>query len=175
MGEFNHLLEENEKIVIQTKPKFGTYLVRVFIMLIFMAVPIVCFYINELTKDIAIIYVIFMLILIFLIGCVGWLKYKSYLYCITDKKVIIRSGIIGRDFRVLALESITTIDIKIGLSDKLCGNKTASLVFLNASNSTFRSSENETGYNKNAFLHIENANAVYKQVKELIKTQRKEK
>ncbi len=187
MNEFVHLLEDDERIIRTIKPKkspnvigtnilawiciiLGAFLILGGIMLIKNANS---YYADEEDIEIGaemLVFGIIVIIMGLIIPIIANLKYKSYLYCITNKKVIIRTGVIGRDFRVLELGSITTVDMIVGFSDKICGNKTASILFFNASNATMYSGKTGRGeYNKNGFMHIENATEIYKEVKALIK------
>ncbi len=176
MYEFSHLIEDDEKIIHVIKPRKAPYMafawVTTLIVILFAVVLIVAlsFMIGEFEDMSLIIYAALGSIVL---GCgsgfiVLELRYRSYLYCITNKKVIIRSGIIGRDFRVLELESITTVDMNVGFSDKICGGTTGTIQFFNSSNATYHASGMETGYNKNGFQHIENVHEIYKEIKNLI-------
>ncbi len=176
MNSFEHLLEDGEKVIREIRPKktptqIGSWVMVSILLLMTVVCVILPFVIpasiNEET------FPFFIIAGMWFIGAgigtfVTLVSFDKYLYCITDKKIIIRSGIIGIDFRVMELDSITTVDLITGLSDKLCGYKTSTIAFYNASNSAVSSGQ-QVGYKKNAFLHIENANQVYKEVKELIK------
>ncbi len=80
--------------------------------------------------------------------------YNKCAYCITDKRIIVVTGrLIGRDWRFIDLESITTVDIAISLSDRIINGDAGSgtLIFYNDSNPT---NKLKGGFHKNAFLHI---------------------
>lgn len=46
-------------------------------------------------------------------------KYKNLEYAFTNKRIIIRSGIIGVDFKNIYYSEIESVNLKVGLSDKL--------------------------------------------------------
>ncbi len=99
---------------------------------------------------------IFILLLVFcvIVGVLYIIRltlYKSLVYCVTDKRIIIRSGVISRNFRALPLESITTMDRTVGIVDKLCGEQTATIKFSNDSNMNLLLSQNAI---KNQFTYI---------------------
>lgn len=45
--------------------------------------------------------------------------YKNIEYVLTDKRIIVRSGIIGIDFKIIYYSEIQSIDVKVGLWDRL--------------------------------------------------------
>ncbi len=54
-----------------------------------------------------------------IIKAVGELKHMEY--AITDKRTIIRTGMIGVDFKFIPHTEVDTVNVKIGWLDKLCG------------------------------------------------------
>ncbi len=175
MTNFEHLLDEDEQIIQEIKPlkkptNLGSWIlvgVFAFFAIVFTIIP---FLVNDFEEFAPMFGIAVMCFVPAIIGGILTpIAYKKYLYCITNKKVIIRSGIIGVDFRVIELDSITTVDVITGLTDKLCGYKTSTIAFYNASNSCNAPNGQGVNYKKNAFLHIENSNEIYKQVKALIK------
>ncbi len=176
MYEFSHLIEDDEKIIHVIKPRKAPCMIGAWIMggtfvlfsVIAFAVPFLMGMEFEDWGWMSGLYASVFLGMAVLFFVLFSLKYKSYLYCITNKKVIIRSGIIGRDFRALELESITTVDMNVDFSDKICGGTTGTIQFFNSSNATYHASGMETGYNKNGFQHIENVHEIYKEINNLI-------
>ena len=45
--------------------------------------------------------------------------YKNIKYVLTDKRIIIRSGLIGIDFKIFYYSEIDSIDVKVGLLDRI--------------------------------------------------------
>ncbi len=175
MTTFEHLLDDNEEIIREIKPKktpttLGSW-IGVGVLSLLAVVALVLAFVIDDSESLVPMLVMAGLLLIGALICafITVVSFNKYLSCITNKKVIIRSGIIGIDFRVIELDSITTVDVITGLSDKLCGYKTSTIAFYNASNSCNTANGQGVSYKKNAFLHIENTNEIYKQVKALIK------
>ncbi len=179
MNEFQHLIEDDETIIKIIKPhkKTMTFFPNIFMcicnvysILVFalMLIFLICF-----KEPIFLTLLLWALPSILIaIGVYFTInaQYKSALYCITNKRLIIRSGIIGYDFRIFDLESISTVDMVTNYAEKKYG--TASIIFHNASNSTFFSGGIMNGQPKNGFMQIENPNEIYKEIKALIKQQK---
>lgn len=45
--------------------------------------------------------------------------YKNVEYVFTDKRIILRSGIIGIDFKIIYYSEIASVDVKVGLWDRM--------------------------------------------------------
>ncbi len=57
----------------------------------------------------------------------GLLSYLRTYYMVTSKRIIIQKGIIGTDFELIDFDKITSVDVNVGLVDKLFGNKTGTI------------------------------------------------
>lgn len=68
----------------------------------------------------------FLVLVISLIYCS--LLFKNTFYCITNTRLIIRTGVFGIDFQFLDFKDIEAIDVKVGLINKMCGNKSGSIL-----------------------------------------------
>lgn len=55
--------------------------------------------------------------------------YKKAYYAVTNKRIIIRHGIIGVDYRILELRTLGATIVKVGLLDKLIRKNTGTLRF----------------------------------------------
>ncbi len=96
-----------------------------------------------------------------LVGCFFVnLKYKKTVYAVTNKRIIIRTGVIGVDFKSLDLSNIGAIDVYVGLLDKLLGGKTGTIRFGSAS-----SPINGQNANNYTFKHVNNPYKTYKEIK----------
>lgn len=66
------------------------------------------------------------------------LVYKHTYYSITDKRVIIQKGWIGRDFEAVDFDQITNAEVNVGIFDKLFGNHdTGSILISSAGTLTY--------------------------------------
>lgn len=55
------------------------------------------------------------------------LLYGNLFYAITDKRVIIQTGVIGRDFDITDFDQITNAEVDVGFFDVLFGKRTGSI------------------------------------------------
>ncbi|MBI2888431.1 MAG: PH domain-containing protein [Candidatus Liptonbacteria bacterium] len=63
------------------------------------------------------------------------LLFKHVRYAITDKRVILQKGVIGRDFEVVDFDQITNAEVNVGLFDKLCGGKNTGSILISTAGS----------------------------------------
>lgn len=84
-------------------------------------------------------------------------------YVLTDKRIYIQSGVIGRDINVVEFTDISEPEVNVGLIEKLRGCGTIRLT-----PSFYRNSRgNQQRSNKGALLHIEDPYNVYKRIKQM--------
>lgn len=100
---------------------------------------------------------------IFLLFCLlRFLHYKKVLYAYTNKRILVRTGIIGTDYQALDMKMIGAVDVYVSLLDKLLGRKTGTIKFGSTANPM---NSQSTNYN---FSHVKNAYQVYREIKEQI-------
>ena len=90
-----------------------------------------------------------------------WLKHTFYV--LTNKRAIIRTGIIGVDFKSLDLKTICATDVYVSVFDKLLGGKTGSIRM-----GSMASPINSTNGMPYAFSHINDPYVAYKKIKEIL-------
>lgn len=99
-------------------------------------------------------------------------RYKNLAYYVTNKRLIIQSGLIGIDFRSMSLDSITIMNVRVDLLDKLVHPTTGSIVFgSSASPIVYANGQNNNSAQINmtfAFQCVEDPYGVYKAIKERI-------
>ena len=92
-------------------------------------------------------------------------RYSRALFVVTNKRLIIRSGFIGVDYKSIELKYVGLVNVRVDFLDKLSGGKTGTITFASAaipmngqnnSNGTF------------CFACVDNPYEVYKKVKEYI-------
>ena len=93
-------------------------------------------------------------------------SYRKILYCLTNKRIIIRSGFIGVDFHSLDIKAISSINVKVGLFDKWVKPNTGTIIF-GSSTTPLGGQGKSGGRNGFAFAHLENPYEVYKEIKEM--------
>lgn len=75
------------------------------------------------------LYVVFAVVMIVVFA----LLYKHSFYAYTDRRILIRTGIIGVDYRTLDYDFLAAMDVKVGFLDKLLRTNTGSITFGSAS------------------------------------------
>ena len=99
-----------------------------------------------------------------------FVRYKKTYYIVSNKRLIIRTGFIGADYKSIPLETVGVVDVRVDFLDKLVKNDTGTIVFGSAS-SPVVNRENTIF----AFSHIDNPYQSYKEVKEIISNKQNEK
>lgn len=190
LEEFKKVLDDGEQIVYNYKPNKVRYVVlnivsSALVTLLFTAflggmslLSTIGEHGEGLFYDINIITIILLVLagIIFLMGSVFSIlyysvKYKKTHFVVTNKRLIIKSGFIGTDFKTLDLKMVQLVDVRVNLFDKICKNNTGTIIFgsaatpiVNLSNSNYANGKNATF----AFVHIENAYEISKQIKSYI-------
>ena len=65
-----------------------------------------------------------------------WLLYKHLYYAITNKRVIMQKGLIGRDFEYIDFDQITNAEVSVGFWDKAVGKTSGSILISSAGSFT---------------------------------------
>lgn len=61
-----------------------------------------------------------------------WLLYKHLYYAITDKRIIIQKGVIGRDFEYIDFDQVTNSEVSVGFWDKVLKQNSGSILVSSA-------------------------------------------
>lgn len=113
MNEIPKILEQKEKLIYDCKPEYTPYITgTLFGTLIATAVigVFIFFFFNS------IFYAVVAGIIILIIGFIlSNLAYQRTHYAITDKRVIIQSGIIGRDFKSIDYDKMQNVSADVGI------------------------------------------------------------
>jgi len=140
MREIDKILNENEKVLWESTPQFWPfYLGRsLFLTLFGLFWSIIVFVIIIglfLSSTGPLKYLIFLtphfwigIVLLFGPIIYNALVHKRMYYAITDKRVIIQSGLIGRDFDILDFDKISNAEVNVGIFDKLVGKNSGSII-----------------------------------------------
>ncbi len=134
MEEFNKILDSNEKIFWEGKPKFWPFFTSSFILslfglpfLIFGAFPLLAAWKSGNYALFVFPHFWIGLALVFGAPLYALLAYKHVDYAITNKRVLIQSGLIGRDFKSVDFDQITNAEVNVGVLDTLVGNGSGSI------------------------------------------------
>lgn len=171
-NKFENILDKDEKIEKIFKPNktkmvFSSLLV-IFFTSLFYIVPMLC---ASLVKDengesmpILALYIalaLTILILVLTIICII-VKHKNTFYAYTNKRIIIRTGIIGIDYKCLDLKSIGAVNVNVSWLDKLLHKNTGTITF-----GSMSSPLTNQGFSY-MFASIVAPYEVYKEIKEKI-------
>lgn len=138
MKEYSQIINKDEKVLWEDRPQFAPFLAKSFI-----AVPFGLFFLSfalfwtflsfsatsdsSSTPQTLNIFPLFGVPFI-LIGLGITLSplysvfvYKNIYYILTDKRVIIQGGLIGRDFEIVDFDKIQSANVNVGIFDKLFG------------------------------------------------------
>ncbi len=101
------LLSSSEEILIVYKPWLGGFLIK----------PIILFIIGLLSLSIGIGVILILISLIWMV--VNYLKWRATLYAITNKRIIVKKGIIGINYEDARIDKIQNIFLSQGIIGRL--------------------------------------------------------
>ncbi|MDP3901403.1 MAG: PH domain-containing protein [bacterium] len=113
MNEISQVIAPGEKMAYEGKPKYAPYLISVIVGIV-IAAAVIGAIIGAVSDSMTIGILIGIIILglgIFLVN----LAYSRTHYAITDKRVIIQTGIVGRDFKSIDYERMQNVSASVGL------------------------------------------------------------
>lgn len=158
MKEINKVLETSEKILWEGKPNFwpfffGRSIITTIFGGIFLVFVLFWFISSVVTSSLfseGFAWYGILLVPHFWIGIVlaigipiyNLLLYKHVYYAITNKRVILQSGVIGRDFEIIDFDQITNAEVNVGVFDKLFCASSGSILLSGAG--TFTSGRHGT-------------------------------
>ena len=154
MRELDKVLDKDEKVFWEGTPKVKPYLFQsiggtIFgIILLIFLIPFIILPILAANSQGTMAWFIgaFMIIpLIALLSALGavfsplwaYLSLRNTYFAITNKRVIIQKGIIGRDFEYVDFDQITNAEVNVGFWDKVVGKNSGSILISTASSFTY--------------------------------------
>ena len=135
---FEKILDEDEKIEKVLKPHKGKYFFSVlvawglsFAIFAIMGIAFVLFPEDgaEVDKIYALIPIGIWVLCMLVVLLFASIYYKNLYYAYTNKRVIIRSGIFGVDFKSLDMSMIGAVNVYVSLLDKIIRKNTGSIMF----------------------------------------------
>ncbi|NLN50204.1 MAG: PH domain-containing protein [Acholeplasmataceae bacterium] len=105
--------------------------------------------------------IVFVVVLVSVIAGVT-ANYKNLVYVYTNKRLLIRKGIIGIDYKALDIAMIGAVEIDVSVVDKMVGKNTGSITFGSMANPIGTGKE---GRNVFSFANVENPYELYKEIK----------
>ena len=165
---FKPVLDADEEILKVYKPNkfrtyFGTFLVCIFITVLFMIPIIASFLDTETSIATSIGFIVFVVVFDALTLLLIALWYNKTLFAVTNKRILIRTGYIGVDYKGLDYDTIGALTVNVNWLDKLLKKDTGTLSF-----GSMASPMINTANYKFSFLYIKNPYEVYREVKAII-------
>ena len=172
---FEPILDKDEKVIKTFKPHKGKMFLSFFLSWFFVWVWIVFAALGALLSDydgnynpdnwglaigvaVSVAIVCIGLNVLFFVLC-----YKNTYYAYTNKRVIIRKGIIGVDYKSLDMSMIGAVTVNVSILDKIVHKNTGSIGF----GSMASPIGGESGH-MFRFMHITNPYETYKEIKNVI-------
>jgi hypothetical protein len=136
MTTIDSVLNEGEKIIWRARPKFWPFVLQSFFgagsrpgTAVTYFYLIVYFFVLSYSAKFSFLYfmiiVVIGLLLLFLYPV---LLYKKVEYAITDKRIVLQKGVIGRDFDSIDFDKIQDMTVNVGVTDKIFGTGSISSV-----------------------------------------------
>ena len=124
MSKIKNILTQKEKIYWEGTPNAGRYFIKVVCFIIISTVFLILgiylsLYYREFIGAMTFLYIIGVLLFIGVVYQI--LLYKHLEYAITNTRVIIQGGVIGRDYKSVDFDKIQDTIINVGLLDKIFG------------------------------------------------------
>lgn len=135
---FEHILDDDETIVKVFKPKksklfWSATLKMLLFWLPFLIVAIFAILFPDEDVTISAVYVLIPIGIYIVLPLISLIfvqiYYNNLYYAYSNKRVIIRSGIFGVDYRSLDMSMIGAVDVSVSLLDKILNKNTGSLSF----------------------------------------------
>ncbi len=142
MDELKKVLNKKEKVLWEGKPEFWPFIfstnsVITIVGIFWLLFTLPVFFIGSGLGGIFIKLVMLPFILIGILLVFGMPVYNLFLhsnlyYSITDKRILVQKGVVGRDFDMVDFDQITNAEVNVGFFDVLFGKKTGSILISTA-------------------------------------------
>jgi len=177
---FNDIIEKDEKIIKIFKPQktrfwwgiilsafSGTFFFLLWLGGMFWAILTDTGTSN--TSLVPIIIIGYLIIVLLPTLIFGNIAYKNRFYAYSNKRILIRSGIIGVDYRTLEYQALTATMVHVSFLDKILGTKTGTLNFGSPSSPVGMTSGGSRGViSSYSFKSIEKPYDTLREIKEFM-------
>lgn len=124
--EIDKILNTDEKVLWEGNPRFAPFVMTAFFISSLFGLFFLGFVILAGFSGLGIFILLlphFWVGLGLVIGPVlyRWLVYRHVWYAITDKRAIIQTGVVGRDFKTIDHDQISNAEVNVGFWDKVFG------------------------------------------------------
>lgn len=171
-SDFNDILENGEVLYGTLKPNALMYGVFVMGQTLTISFFVWFFMMGYLAVNtLSFIFVLpVLLIVIVIIVVLARLGYKNRLYGFSNKRILIRGGIIGVDYKVLEYRSLTAAVVNVSAFDRLLGQGTGTIRFGSPS-SPLGGTSSRSSSNPFNFRNISQPYDVLKKIRAVIDSQ----
>ncbi|MCX6709023.1 MAG: PH domain-containing protein [Candidatus Woesearchaeota archaeon] len=185
MRELDKILDKNEKTLWEGAPKFWPYLFSSSIIttlfglfwMLFL-IPFIILALLDITFGSHIFGFGIVLLPHFWIGIFLVIGIPLYLilvhkytyYAITDKRVIIQKGLIGRDFEIVDFDQITNAEVNVGFFDTLFGGNSGTILIASAGSMTYTRQGVSRPYTLRNILKPYEVFKLFKEISHAVKT-----
>jgi hypothetical protein len=172
MRELNKVLDPEEKVFWEGKPSFWPFVFSVIPIMIFGLFFLIIGGTITLTSiktgnflTLLFPHFWFGVAMVFGSPLYRILVHKYTYYAVTDKRVILQGGLIGRDFSIVDFDQITNAEVNVGILDQIFGGKTGSIFISTAG--TFSYGKHGPVPRPYSLSHINNPYEVFKFFKKI--------
>lgn len=186
LDELKKILDDDEEVKLHYKPNKTRYVVvNILFSLLFLLIAFSGMFVvgllgvldvikftgeggeRDLLAPIIFLVISAPILLVCILTTIGYIvRYKRALFVVTNKRLIIRSGFIGVDYKSIELKYVGLVNVRVDFLDKLSGGKTGTITFASAAIPMTNGQNNTNG--AFCFACVENPYEVYKQVKSFI-------
>lgn len=168
--ELDKILNLDEKVLWEGNPRFAPFVISAF----FISMVGLPFLVVILLASLAGLGLRVLLLPHFWVGLglvIGpplyrWLVYRHVWYAITDKRAIIQTGVVGRDFKIVDYDQISNAEVNVGFWDKIFG--TGSILLYTAGGAWATTYDRRgTTVGPPSFSHVPNPYEVFKTLKKV--------
>src|SRR3989338_686725 len=144
MKELQKILDSNEEVFWEGKPKFLPFFFSglagsLFGLVFLFGGALVLFEGIRTSNALLVLFPHFWVGVAFVFGVPLYkaLVYKHTYYAITNKRVLLQTGLIGRDFEIVDFDQVTNAEVNVGAVDTLLGNGSGSILLFTAGSLTY--------------------------------------
>ncbi len=178
--KFSAILNSGERINKVIKPNRLSYIGYWLVYQLMIYVPILIVFLIILLKttsnnggkseSVLIVEIMggFMLLALIVTWIVMSLLYRNTYYAITNKRLIIRTGIFGIDYKSMDLSDVNAIEPKVSVWDKIIRKRTGSILLGSPTRPIISTQQNTMGGGTFKFSSIANPYDLSKELKELV-------
>ena len=176
---FENILDKDEKIEKVFKPQKSKFFASILLywgltFLFFALVGVFAVLFPDEGMKVELIYLLIPIgvwvVLMLFVALFASIYYKNLYFAYSNKRIIIRSGIFGVDFKSLDMSMIGAVNVYVSLLDKIVRKNTGSIIF-GSTASPIGGQNAGTGYK---FSHIANPYETCKEIKSFIDEYKKQ-